>query len=67
MYIVVQPGNEETLTFADLEIFRPWRFFKIESPTINTSFLFADWFVGSFLTLSGVRVALSVRPLEFEV
>ena len=42
MTIVVHPGNEETLTFADLEIFRPLRFFKIESLTINTSFLFAD-------------------------
>lgn len=65
MSIIVQPGNEETLTFADLEIFRSWRFFKIESPAINTSFLFADLFVGSFLALSGVRVALSVRLLEF--
>ena len=65
MSIIVQPGNEETLTFADLEIFRSWRFFKIQSPAINTSFLFADLFVGSFLALSGVRVALSVRLLEF--
>ena len=67
MSIVVQPGNKETLTFSVLEIFRPWRFFKIESPTINTSFLFADWSVGSLLTLADVRVALSVRLLEFEV
>ena len=67
MSIVVQPGNEETLTSADFKIFCPWSFFKIESLTINTSFFFANWFVVSFLTLSEVRLALSVQYLEFEV